>query len=62
MAAHTLEKLAALIWLLGSVSPCKPCSAGCSVWPEGTQLPPKEESLMVPLVGFEVPRAVVQPD
>lgn len=32
VAAHTLEKLAALIWLLESVSPCKPCSAGCSVW------------------------------
>lgn len=35
VAAHTLEKLAALIWLLGSVSPCKPCSAGCSVWCAG---------------------------
>lgn len=31
MAAHTLEELAALIWLLGSVSPCKLYSVGCSV-------------------------------
>lgn len=28
MAARTLEKLVALIWLLGSVSPCKPCHGG----------------------------------
>lgn len=39
------------------------CRVFCVVcWPEGTQLPPKEESLMVPLLGFEVPRAELQPD
>lgn len=43
VAAHTLQKLAALTWLLGSVSPCKPWSAGYSVWCAGcdeqTQFP-----------------------
>lgn len=39
--AHTLEELAASLWLLGSVSPANPAVQGAVCWTEGTQLPPK---------------------
>lgn len=50
MAAHTLEKPVALTWLLGSVSPGKPCGVCvcvCCAGPKGSSFPCREKSVMV---------------